>query len=86
MQFHLKTSSAAPASPAHLTAFVTADRTPQQHLASCRACLIGASERLATFRRLGCLNSIDRELHANAVQDLYYALDLVWAAQLAGAR
>lgn len=52
-------------------------------LAQARSCLIGASDRLATFRRIGDLNRIDRELHANAVQDLYYALDLVWAAQLA---
>jgi hypothetical protein len=58
-----------------------AARTHQQHLASARACLLGARERLATFRRLGDLNSIDRDLHANAVQDLYYALDLVWEAQ-----
>jgi hypothetical protein len=50
----------------------------EQHLASCRACLVGASNRLATFRRLGALN---RDLHANAVSDLYYALDLVWDAQ-----
>lgn len=54
-----------------------------QHLTSARACLLGARERLARHRRLGDLNSIDRRLHANAVLDLYYALDLVWAAQLA---
>lgn len=53
----------------------------EQHLASCRACLVGASNRLATFRRLGALNQNDRDLHANAVSDLYYALDLVWDAQ-----
>jgi len=54
----------------------------QQHLASARACLLGARDRLATFRRLGSLNSNDRDLHANAVQDFYYALDLVWLPRL----
>lgn len=48
-----------------------------------RAALQGAQARLAMFRRLGALNSNDRDLHAEAVAALYYALDQVWQAQVA---
>jgi hypothetical protein len=48
-----------------------------------RARLIGASERIATFRRLGCINSNDRALAAQAILEYYDALDEAWEAQLA---
>lgn len=48
-----------------------------------RACLLGARERLATFRKLGCLNSNDRGLHARAEDDFLCTLDSVWEAQTA---
>lgn len=57
--------------------------TPEVDLARWRACLIGASERLSRFRRLGCLNSNDRHLLSLAEQDYCHALDGVWAAQIA---
>jgi hypothetical protein len=50
-------------------------------LATARTCLLGCRERLATFRRLGMLNSNDRALHDEAVQCFYHALDLVWFMQ-----
>lgn len=58
----------------------------QNHLTHCRATLLGAQARLATFRRLGALNSNDHALHDEEVRSLFHALDLVWAAQLAVAR
>lgn len=58
-------------------------RTPQQHLAIARGCLLGARDRLAMSRRIGCLNSNDRDLHAQAEDNFLCALDLVWDAQLA---
>lgn len=57
------------------------DHRLQQNLKAARACLIGSSERLATFRRLGCLNSNDRDLMAHAEDCFRDALDQVWDAQ-----
>jgi len=46
-------------------------------------CAVRCARTIGYIRKLGCLNSIDRDFHDQVVLDYYAALDGVWVAQQA---